>query len=503
MRLMFAVRFAAVAAVMGAPTLQVQPSGSATLCRLYDNGEQNLRQGNYAEALKDFNLVATGCPVEETKAQAWLRIGEIDLAQTPPLLKEARIAAEEIIAKYAEAPSAGFGFVLRGRAGLVERSPNSLLAALKDFARVSPAVFPGSAALPAALFYSGEASRLSNDPDQAISRYRDVALRYPASEWNAKALLGIAKCYARFGETNDLAMQALQRVRTDFVGTKEAVQALNEATILYRLNIKAPTQPLYAFTGQVLGGTARPFRDVAGIVVDAAGQIMVADRDALAIFGPDGSAVRTVTYNGAPGAIGRAANGSLAIGRADLLTIEGASAAAPLQLNLAQPPAPPRPAQITALAATWRGDWLVGDDRTKEVHRFDPAGASLGRLVLASGPRIAINGLDEIAVLDQDTKNIKVFSREGDLRATVERRTGQYELASPVDLAFDSLDNLYVLDRGQAAVLVFDPQRRFRRTFTVAAKAPGAFRKPSAFAVDRAGRLYIFDEDAHAVLVFQ
>jgi hypothetical protein len=72
-----------------------------------------------------------------------------------------------------------------------------------------------------------------------------------------------------------------------------------------------------------------------------------------------------------------------------------------------------------------------------------------------------------------------------------------------VDLAYDRLGYLYVLDRGKGSVLVFGPRNRLITTFTLPEKAPGAFTRARALSVDGAGRLYIFDERAKRIQVYQ
>jgi hypothetical protein len=52
-------------------------------------------------------------------------------------------------------------------------------------------------------------------------------------------------------------------------------------------------------------------------------------------------------------------------------------------------------------------------------------------------------------------------------------------------------------------VLVFGPRNRLITAFTLDEKAPGAFMKARALAVDASGRLYIFDEKAKRIGVYQ
>jgi hypothetical protein len=62
-----------------------------------------------------------------------------------------------------------------------------------------------------------------------------------------------------------------------------------------------------------------------------------------------------------------------------------------------------------------------------------------------------------------------------------------------------------VLDRNKATVFVFaqSPQPRLLTAFTVPPKSPGAFRRAVCFALDSAGRLYIYDGDVEKIQVYQ
>jgi len=60
-----------------------------------------------------------------------------------------------------------------------------------------------------------------------------------------------------------------------------------------------------------------------------------------------------------------------------------------------------------------------------------------------------------------------------------------------------------VLDRGKSSVLVFGPKNRLITTFTIAENTPGAFTKARALGIDAAGRLFIFDEKAKRIQVYQ
>jgi len=116
---------------------------------------------------------------------------------------------------------------------------------------------------------------------------------------------------------------------------------------------------------------------------------------------------------------------------------------------------------------------------------------------------MAINSLDDVAVIDKDAKAIAILDRDGKPLSKILAKGPNYQLDEPVDVGFDRLGYLYVLDRGKASVLVFGPKNRLITTFTLAEKEPGAFTRARALGLDAAGRLYIFDERAKRIQVYQ
>ena len=49
----------------------------------------------------------------------------------------------------------------------------------------------------------------------------------------------------------------------------------------------------------------------------------------------------------------------------------------------------------------------------------------------------------------------------------------------------------------------FGPRNNLLTTITIPEKSPGAFTKADAFALDKAGRLYIYDDKAQSIQVYQ
>ncbi len=177
-----------------------------------------------------------------------------------------------------------------------------------------------------------------------------------------------------------------------------------------------------------------------------------------------------------------------------------------MPLTVPQPaPKPPRVVEeIPAAVLLSSGHRIVVDQKEKMVVRYGADGRYLAPFMTAiNTERMAVNALDDVAVVDKDAKAITIVDRDGKPLSKILSKGSNYQLDEPVDVAFDRLGYLYVLDRGKSSVLVFGPKNRLITTFTIAEKDPGAFTKARALGLDAAGRLYIFDEKAKRIQVYQ
>ena len=137
----------------------------------------------------------------------------------------------------------------------------------------------------------------------------------------------------------------------------------------------------------------------------------------------------------------------------------------------------------------------------REKDLYDPR--NVGKFLGVDAERLALNRLDDVAVIDKDTKSIVVVDRDGKALAKIPQKGTGYEFDNPVDLTFDAFNQIYVLDRGRASIFVFGPRNKLLTTVTVPAGSPGAFPRPSALALDAAGRIYVYDDRAQAIQVYQ
>jgi DNA-binding beta-propeller fold protein YncE len=157
---------------------------------------------------------------------------------------------------------------------------------------------------------------------------------------------------------------------------------------------------------------------------------------------------------------------------------------------------------MSAVGVLSTSERLVADRDQRAVFRFDAAGKFVGPFAAFRANRVAVGPGDVVALLDRDANTISLYDRNGKAGVKIQAHGTGREIEKPTDLAFDSMGHLYVLDR--AAVLVFAPDGKFVTSFSVPdTKSPGGFRDGWALALDDAGRLYLYDEKAERIQVYQ
>ena len=489
----------AVAALVLGTTLLAQ-SNEELPRRQYESGLAFLKGQRYAEALKDFQAIIDSFPRSLVADNALLQIAlyQVDVAHD---LGAAQSAVEQLLKTYPETDSAPMAYVVGGRISMEKgRTPSDVDSAVASFERVER-LFPGNDAVPAAGFYAGEALRLVRRHEEALVRYRRVTSSYPSSPWAARANLAAGYCLVQ-ADRAAAALPEVQRVRQMMPASREAEAALNINSILYRLHVRAPKGSAFAFSGRSLGPEKSNFDDVIGVKIDPLNRILLGYNKGIAIFDPKGPLTQTVAAQD-PSAFFVDENNRVVYAREGALHIERVAS---MPLTVPQPaPKPPRPMEeMPAALMMSSGQRLVVDKKEKAIVRYDARGGYLGTFMPAiNTERMAINVLDDVAVIDRDSKGIQILDRDGKPLSRIMAKGPNYQLDEPVDLGFDRLGYLYVLDRGKSSVYVFGPRNRLITTFTIAENAPGAFSKARAFGIDAAGRLYIFDEKAKRIQVYQ
>jgi len=469
--------------------------------RQYESGLAFLRGQRYAEALKDFQAIIDSFPKSQVADNALLQTAlyQIDIAKD---LGSAQSAVDQLLKIYPDTDSAPMAYVVGGRISMAKgRTASDVDSAVASFERVER-LFPGNDAVPAAGYYAGEALRLVRRHEDALARYRRVTASYPSSPWAARANLAAGYCLAQ-ADRATAALPEVQRVRQMMPASPEAEAALNINSILYRLHVRAPKGSAYAFSGRFIGDERSNFNDIVGVRVDPLNRVLLGHNKGIAVFDQKGTLASSIAAQD-PSAFFSDELNRVVFAREGALHTERVSST-PITVPPTEPNKPPRVVEeIPSVVMTSTGQRLVANKKDKTVVRYDAAGRYAGPFTTAiATERMAINVLDDVAMIDKDAKAISILDRDGKPLSKILTKGPNYQLDEPVDVAFDRLGYLYVLDRGRASVFVFGPRNRLVTTFTIDEKSPGAFTRARALGVDAAGRLYIFDEKAKRIGVYQ
>ncbi|MEQ1870286.1 MAG: tetratricopeptide repeat protein [Vicinamibacterales bacterium] len=467
--------------------------------RQYDSGLSFLQNHRYADAVKDLQGVADSFPESTVADNALLQIAEyqIDIAHN---IEATQKAVDRLLKDFANSDSAPLAHVIAGRLALAKgRTQADIDSAMASYERVSR-LFPGTEGVAAAGFYAGETLRTVRRVDEALDRYRRVRIEFPRSIWAARAAIGAGYCFVNQGNPQ-AALQEIQWARQTFPNTPVATDALNLNTIIYRLYVRAPAQPPFTFSGRIIGAAQANYSDVVGLRFEQDGRLLLGHKAGIAVFDEKGAVAATVPAQ-EPSAFYVDANNRVVVARgSNLIADKG-----PTQ-NLFVPDKDGKVRyleEIPALLLRAQGERLVSDYKDHSVARISSDGKYIGPFAKVAALRMATNSMDEVAMLDKDTKSVFFSDRDSKALGKLANKGTGYEFDEPVDIAFDAFDQLYVLDRGKGTVWVFAPKgNKLITSLSIPEKSPGSFMKANAFSLDRAGRLFIFDERIKRIQVYQ
>lgn len=493
------------------------PGNEDVAKRQLESGRSFARQGNYTEALKDFRAVADTHATTSVADNALLEIARyyLDIVNDT---KQATAAVDAILSKYPTSDSAPDAYVMAGRLALSRgHQAADLDAALANFDRVFR-LFPNSDAVPRSLLFAGETHWYARRYDDALASYGRLTADYPTSTSTPDAYLGAGRVLVSLGRPV-LAMEELQQIRNRWPATEAAKTALSRITLLNRLFVRGRSQAAFALTTENVGPAK--LQNVVGLASTAAGAVYVATELGITpIAAPAGAK--------APGS---ARPRGLAIDTGgNLIGIESnavrSAAGDAVNFSVPQSSGGTKPlVKIDAAAQLSNGDWIVMDDDERGLQRFSRTGTYANVFSAIKTPRLAVNAIDDVAVIDRDGKTITILDATGKVVGRIPFKGASYDLPNPEDLAFDSFGHLYVLDRG--AIAVFSPYPVPAATgaappappapaagprtvsyslvtqFTSPEKDPAAFRKATAFAVDPSGAVFLYDDRAQRVMVYR
>jgi TolA-binding protein len=468
--------------------------------RQYESGLEFMMAGKYVEALKDLETVVDSYPASSVADDALLAIARyrLDVLRNPEL---AQSTAESVLKRFPASDSVPMAYVVAGQA-MVGRGYTAINveAALASFDRVER-LFPGAEAVAPALVAAGDTLRRLGRCPEALDRFDRVTLAYPRSSWALAARVSSAACLAVSGRPLD-ALQQLHRVVAAAPSSAEAQQARRLGTIVYRLYVRPPAQSPYGFAGDAIAGAAGKLKDVSALAFGPEAALFVASKGGIVALDRKGTTLRSVSAV-EPRALFVDAQGRVVAAQKALLVQDATPAPQLVTLTVPRGPGPAKVlGDISAVAVLASGERLVADRGERGVFKFDGAGKYLGTLASIRASRIALGPVEQIALLDRDTKSVAIYDRAGQPLARIASKGTSYELTNPADLAFDVLGHLYVLDGTQVAV--FAPDGRLVAVFTGGDRtSQGALRGGTAMALDQAARLYIYDDRAERVQIYQ
>jgi len=485
----------------GAASAQAPPTPEDVARRQYASGLEFLRAGRHAEALKDFQTVVDSYPAASVADEALLAIARYELEVARDATK-AQNTAESVLKRFPASDSVAMAYVVAGQAmvqqGLTQANVD---AALASFERV-PRLFPGTPAVAPALFAAGDTLRRLGRCEEALERFGRVVLEYPRSVWAARARLSSATCLAAAGRVPD-AMGALYRVSAMAPGGESVTAARTLGTILNRLYVRPPAQPAYVASERSVAGAGGRLRDVSALAFAPDGSLYVAGKSGVSVLDSRGMPVRAAAAGEIRDMALDPRGRAVAVQRA-LVVLETGKPPASL-VTLTVPPSGGGAARVlddlSAVAVLSSGDWLIADRSTRAVYRFAAGGKYLGPFATGRISRIAVDPSDNVALLDRDAKTVSIHDRSGRAVTRIATKGTGYALTNPEDLEFDPLGYLYILDR--TSVLVFAPKASVPLVTFSDPAAAGGLRRGTALAVDSAARLYIYDDAAERVLVYQ
>ena len=322
---------------------------------------------------------------------------------------------------------------------------------------------------------------------------------FPRSVWAARAALGAGYCLIQQGASQH-ALQEIQWVRQQFPGTPVAAEALNLNTTLYRLFVRPPAQPPYSFAGKFIGAERADYRDVVGLHTAPDGRMFLGYKAGVVVFDEKGAVTSTIAAQ-EPSAFFLDEQSRVVVARSSNLIIDKGGTQ---QLFMPDKDGKVRYIEeIPAVVVTSKGERLVSDGTEHAVIRVGADGKFIRPFAQVYALRLALNSMEDVAMLDKDTKSVFISDRDSKALAKLPSKGTGYEFADPIDIAYDAFDQLYVLDRGKGAVLIFSAKNRLIASLAIPDKSPGSFTKASAFTLDRAGRLFIFDERVKRIQVYQ
>ena len=474
---------------------------SETARKHLESGIQFYEQARYKQALSDFEIVVS--MGDATYADdAMLRIGEyyLDVEEDFP---KAREYFDRILQNYPTKDAAPGAYYYLGLVTLRSSfGEQALDDAIANFQRVLR-LYPQSPWVPAALSATGTALEGRGVWEEALDSYFRVMAEHPGSRWAAGSQLALGRCLARLGDPVQ-GMVEIQRVRDRYPETKEAEDALDWLTLLFRLygypELGRPVS--YRSDPSFRLSMKDKLKDVESVKISSLGvHVLETGRKRVLTFESDGRLAGTKSSADPKGLVVDP-RGELVVANEKGLLINEI----PVMLSVPDDKGIPKPLDSVRAAVRDRlGDAFVYDNKQKKVLRFDSEGNVKGSFPDSTPREILRLELDKngnIIFLEKKDRVVAIYSPAGSRVARIQRRGEKWDLKKVVDFAVDPAGYFYLLDEDLSQIVVFDPSYKFVALLSSQSLGGGVLKKPVALDVDSSGDIYVYDDGAKALLRF-
>jgi tetratricopeptide (TPR) repeat protein len=476
-----------------------QQTQSSELARQHlESGIHFYNQQQYKQAINDFNIIVTSMADTEYADDALLRTGQYFL-EVEEHFGRARENFDAVLKRYPTADSAPGAYYYSGLASLrAARGSEGVDDALANFQRVG--LYPGNPWMAAALLATGKAHERVGRFRDAVDAYARVVTEFPAAVEVSSAQISLGLGMVRLGAAQDGILE-IQRVRDQHREGAEAERALNLNTLLYRLYVLPQLGKPVTFRpdpGFALNLSEKP-KEVVGVRIGLDG-VFVLDEGRKRLHQLDNSGkVAKSTTSPDPRGLFIDARGAVVVVNEKGLSVSGA----PLSFSIPEEKGPKPLEKIRAAARDRLGDLFVYDGDRKKVFRYDAQTQLKGPFPDAEERDIqalALDAADRLLMLERRERAVLVCRPNGGISAKIPLKGQGFELKKPVDMVLDPAGFLYVLDEEAGVVAVFDPDYRPITRWGPAELGAGAVKKPRALAVNESGDLYVYDHDLKNVV---
>jgi hypothetical protein len=434
----------------------------------------------------------------------------------------ARAALEKLLREYPDserAPAAEF------RLGLLQMDPANpradLDAARATFDRLVRRA-PRSSVAPAALEAAALCRHLKGDSSAAAAVDVRLVAEHPSDPAAVRARIRLARESARRGD----AGAHLLLPREDETEATDRARAL--ADLLERAEEEdADEDAEGAERGELDDEFEAPTaREPVSVAATNSGAILVLDGDSGRIVIAGEGVKPPAAANPAPDAPRRRGVAVDPLGNTWIWDEKGVTPpdgarVEPRGAGKGEEPAPPV-RKIVAVAPGLMGTVDVIDGSGEQVLRYGPGFVLRGTVPLPARPIAAARAEDgtlDVLLASRPRQVLEIHAgapsaagwpaggggepARGWTTSTIVLEGDGWELDSPVAIARDDLGRIYVLDESARTVTVFDPDGRRVATYATPKGSATELRSPSSLAVDGSGRIYVADRKLGRVVRFR